>query len=110
MTTSQEYHVAAAILQRADGTVLLLQRSSERPTDPDKWCFVTGYVESGEAPREAAIRELAEEVGIEGLEPARSGELVTVSRGEETLYIHPFLFRVPDDPQLQIDREHQRYI
>jgi 8-oxo-dGTP diphosphatase len=55
--------VAAAVLQRADGTFLLAQRP------PDKiwagyWEFPGGKVEPGEITYHALIRELQEELGI----------------------------------------------
>ena len=55
--------VAAAVLQRTDGTFLLAQRP------PDKiwagyWEFPGGKVESGETPYHALVRELREELGI----------------------------------------------
>ena len=55
--------VAAAVLQRPDGTFLLAQRP------PGKiwagyWEFPGGKVESGETPYHALVRELHEELGI----------------------------------------------
>ena len=55
--------VAAAVLQREDGTFLLAQRP------PDKiwagyWEFPGGKVEPGETPYHALVRELHEELGI----------------------------------------------
>jgi 8-oxo-dGTP diphosphatase len=56
--------VAAAVLQKPDGTFLLAQRP------PDKiwagyWEFPGGKIESGETPYHALVRELREELGIE---------------------------------------------
>lgn len=56
--------VSAAVLQRPDGTFLLAQR----PTDKiwaGHWEFPGGKVEAGESARDALVRELKEELGIE---------------------------------------------
>jgi 8-oxo-dGTP diphosphatase len=55
--------VAAAVLQKPDGTFLLAQRP------PDKiwagyWEFPGGKIEPGETPSHALVRELREELGI----------------------------------------------
>lgn len=99
--------VAAAIVQRPDGKVLLLKRSPHHRTNAEKWSFVTGYVNRGEAPRDAAIRELHEELDIEGT-PTRAGEVVVVEFNGRTLYIHPFLFPV-GAIEVQLEREHTDY-
>ena len=62
--TSKIVEVAAAVLQKPDGSFLLAQRP------PDKiwagyWEFPGGKVEPGETPHHALVRELREELGIE---------------------------------------------
>ncbi len=106
--TPEIHHVAAAIVQRVDGKVLLLQRAASRHTDPNKWCFVTGYLEADETPQQAAIRELAEELGITGVKPLIEGHTIEIRRSDVILIIHPFLFRL-DDPQIVLDREHRAF-
>jgi 8-oxo-dGTP diphosphatase len=56
--------VAAAVLQRPDGTFLLAQRPAGK-VYAGYWEFPGGKVEAGEAPASALFRELHEELGID---------------------------------------------
>lgn len=56
--------VAAGVLRRADGCVLIAQRPAGKIA-AGRWEFPGGKIEPGERPREALIRELREELGIE---------------------------------------------
>jgi (d)CTP diphosphatase len=102
------HEIAAAVLRRSDGKVLLLKRSLTHTTNPGKWCFVTGYVEPGETPRAAAIRELREELGVEAA-PSREGQLVQVNASRAALTVHPFLFEVGDIP-ITLEHEHTDFV
>ncbi|ACR68779.1 dihydroneopterin triphosphate diphosphatase [Edwardsiella ictaluri] len=53
--------ILVVIYARQGGRVLMLQRRD----DPDFWQSVTGSLESGESPSQAAQREVKEEVGID---------------------------------------------
>ncbi len=57
-----------ALLFRADGAVLLGHRIKEE--EPESWCLPGGKVEAGESFEEAAVREIAEEAGIHGVQDA----------------------------------------
>ncbi len=61
--TGRIVRVAAAVLLRPDGQVLLAQRPAGKPY-AGYWEFPGGKLEPGEAPREALARELHEELGI----------------------------------------------
>lgn len=56
--------VAAAVLQRPDGSFLLAQRPADKIW-AGYWEFPGGKVEIGESARDALVRELQEELGIE---------------------------------------------
>jgi NADH pyrophosphatase NudC (nudix superfamily) len=61
--------VAAAIVERDDGVVLVRSRGA-----PATWFgLVAGFIESGETPAEAAVREVREEVGLAVQDPTFVG-------------------------------------
>jgi 8-oxo-dGTP pyrophosphatase MutT (NUDIX family) len=100
--------VAAVVIQRDDGRVLLLQRGATAPTFPNHWGPVTGVVEPGEGPVEAALRELAEEIGIEG-RIVRGGEPFQVDIGASIVRVWPFLCAIDPGAPITLADENQRY-
>lgn len=55
--------VVAALVEAPDGTVVLIRNQGW----PESWFgIVTGFLEKGEGPREAVLRELREELGVDG--------------------------------------------
>ena len=49
----------------AKGYILMQQRSKSKAVNPEKWdVTVAGHVSSGETSKQAAVREILEEVGI----------------------------------------------
>lgn len=80
----------AVIRDRSAGAVLLVRRA-----DSGAWTPVTGIIDPGEKPSEAAVREAAEEAGvrIEVRRLAQVGvtELITYGNGDQAQYIdHTF--------------------
>jgi len=59
--------VALAIARRA-GRVLVGRRTGD-PMFPDHWEFPGGKIQPGERPADAAVRELREETGLDGVDP-----------------------------------------
>ncbi len=64
MSQTKVVQVAAAVLQRPDGSFLLAQRPADKIW-AGYWEFPGGKVELGETTRDALVRELREELGIE---------------------------------------------
>ncbi len=103
------------VVYRKPGQVLLLERRDR----PGFWQSVTGSLEPGEAPRDAARRELAEETGLDG-EPVDLGQSRRFEIFPEYLHRfppgvtrnleHAFAFDAGDAAEVTLDRsEHQRF-
>ncbi|MGQ7145867.1 CTP pyrophosphohydrolase, partial [Escherichia sp. SS-MK2] len=97
--------VVAAIIER-DGKILLAQR----PAQSDQaglWEFAGGKVEPDESQRQALVRELREELGIE----ATVGEYVTSHQREVSgRIIHLHAWHVPDFHGTLQAYEHQALV
>ncbi len=55
--------VAAVVFITQDGRLLMVRRGVE--PEPGKWALPAGYIDRGEDPREAAVREVLEETGLQ---------------------------------------------
>lgn len=79
---------AVSIVLNNDKKVLILKRSSDASTFPGYWNFPGGRVEEGEPIKEAAVRELREESGLE----VKSSDLIyLIASNLPNLIIHYFL-------------------
>jgi len=90
-----DLHTVSVVLRSADGRVLLLRRAPERG---GFWQPVTGRIDAGEGPAEAARRELREETGADvpveplgyahdfGIEPGLSARLGGAFLARETAF------------------------
>lgn len=83
-------HVAVAVIQHADGTVLLAQRPKHKLSG-GFWEFPGGKVEPNETPVQALIREVNEEVGIL---PERMFEWCQYGHDYGDKRVHLHVFRV----------------
>lgn len=57
--------VAAAVIENADGDILLAKRPSHHKLAGGTWEFPGGKVEAGEDPRVCLAREIREELGVQ---------------------------------------------
>ncbi|GAB4476754.1 MAG: NUDIX domain-containing protein [Anaerolineae bacterium] len=55
--------VAAVVFITQGGRLLMVRRGVE--PEPGKWALPAGYIDLGEDPREAAVREVQEETGLQ---------------------------------------------
>ncbi len=55
---------AVAVIVNKDNRILLLKRGPNAPWEPNKWSLVGGGVEDGETSKEAVLREIKEETGL----------------------------------------------
>lgn len=101
-----EVRVVTAFLERADGRVLLLRRSSRVGSFRGRWAGISGYLETP-APIDQARREIAEETGIAAEAPTlrSAGPPVLARDGTRVYVVYPFRFRVADT-EVRLDWEH----
>lgn len=107
-----ELRTVAVAVHRVDGRLLLLKRTAERG---GFWQLVTGRVEPGESPLQAAARELFEETGFSPrLEELRDldyrhafalGERVPPIFAQESAFACP----VSGEPRLSAEHEELRW-
>lgn len=83
MTTTEQPGISAGIVVH-DGRVLMVRR---RISEGElMWQFPAGAIEAGETPEEAAVRETAEEAGIEVEAVKMLGERVHPKTGRTMSY------------------------
>lgn len=90
MKTPKTVHVAAAVIERADGKFLLGQRAADT-VYAGYWEFPGGKIEAGETAHAALIRELHEELGIEVV---RADPWLHREHHYEHAHVHLNIFRV----------------
>ena len=82
-----------------------LKRHADKPYG-QTWGLPAGKIEKGEDPRQAAVREVFEEVGIK-LDPAKLQEVVKAYLGVDGLrYVfHAFRVRLEKAPTISLEPE-----
>ncbi len=100
--------VVTGVVQR--GTeVLIMRRSDEVSYFPGMWGGVSGRIEEGESPKQAAIRELEEETGLDAA-LLREGEPFLVRGGDTIWRVHPLLFSAEGEPRINWEHSEHRWI
>jgi 8-oxo-dGTP diphosphatase len=83
MTTTAQPVVSMAIIAH-DGAVLMIRRRQKE--GELLWAFPGGAVEEGETPEEAAVREVAEEVGLTVVAEKVLGDRIHPKTGRAMVY------------------------
>ncbi len=90
-----------------EGKLLYLKRHADKPYG-ETWGLPAGKIEEGEDPRQAAVREVEEEVGIK-LDPVTLQEVVKIYLEVDGLSYVFYAFRVRLDKAPQIKLEPQAH-
>ena len=102
--------IATAFLAH-NGFILILKRSKRVKTMKGKWAGISGYIED-ETPKDAAMREVKEETGIDKdkLKLLAEGNVIDVIDHENnTIWrVYPFLFYT-STTNIRLEKEHVAY-
>ncbi len=99
--------VSACYLE-VEGRLLLLQRAFNKQ-EPGKWGVPAGKLEEGETAKEAAVRELFEETGIQCLNIQGLGALYMRKHTVDYVY-HLFKMEIAEMLSVILSNEHEGYI
>ena len=104
----EEVGVVTSFLERSDGQILLLERSSKVGSFQGHWAGVSGFLEAA-SPLEQAFREILEETGLTAndLDLLSEGAPVLARDGARVFVVHPFRFRTRST-DVHLDWEHTR--
>jgi 8-oxo-dGTP pyrophosphatase MutT (NUDIX family) len=86
-TLDRRVSSAAMVLENSAGQVLIVKANYK-----SYWTFPGGIVDAGETPKEAAIRETLEEVGIT-VDPSRVDFVTVVNRKSSLAQTYQFIFK-----------------
>ena len=103
----EEREVATAYITRED-KILVMKRSESAPTYPGSFGGVSGYVEKGEKPVEAALREVGEETSLKDVKILNVGKEVLVRYQNILFKITPVLMKTSSD-EIKLNYENSAF-
>lgn len=98
------YAIVVAVVRHKE-KLLLLKRTGDRKTSPNLWGFVSGYMKERESGEAAALREIKEEINLEG-KIAKRGIPFEVTDHWARWIILPFLIDSDNDNITLDKKEH----
>ena len=102
------YFVVTGIVKNK-GKVLILKKSPKDRSYPNKWSFCSGYVKEFESAEDTVLREIKEEIGLEG-KIIKNGKLFQKDDKikRKRWVIMPFLCKV-NSRHIKLDHENVDY-
>lgn len=93
--------IVIPLVERNNETCILFEvRAKKLNSQPGDICFPGGKIDNNETPKEAALREVFEEIGVENIDIIN--ELDTVVR-YDGIIIHPYLGIIKDTQEININ-------
>ena len=106
----EELDIVSSVIY-VDGRILLLHRPEKAHSYPGKWSLVSGHVERGESPEEAARREIMEETQISVSYPDAEFPVFRVREGNKVYNVHSYLYKLKSaDVKLNEENTEFRWI
>jgi 8-oxo-dGTP pyrophosphatase MutT (NUDIX family) len=105
MTVERQFSAGGVVVRQQAGElkVLLIKDRYGR------WTWPKGHIEQGESPAEAALREITEETGLQGVEileeVGRQEYYFSIEGAKIFKAVHIFLARAPVEGELKIQQE-----
>ena len=108
MIEQKQVKVVTSFIKKGE-KILIVRRSNRVGSYRGKWSGISGYLE--DEPLNQAIKEIEEETGIrkKDLILIREGTPLPVFDGEKKWLVYPFLFRVKEDIEPELDWENVEY-
>lgn len=102
---------AVCVIVRKGATVLALRRAAWKDAAPGVWEAVSGRMEPGEAPLDAASREVREETGLEvRMDPRPLEAHATERAGIPMLIVYYAAEWVGGEPALSEEHDRSRWV
>jgi 8-oxo-dGTP pyrophosphatase MutT (NUDIX family) len=103
----KHYKESSCIALFVDDELLLLYRSNKSSWEPHRYGLVGGQIEDKETIKEAAIREMKEEIGYKL--PINKLNKITIIN-EDNFKTHIFAAKVNKKPNIKLNKEHDKYV
>ncbi|HKB88411.1 MAG TPA: NUDIX domain-containing protein [Patescibacteria group bacterium] len=101
-------HGIACVVVNKEGKILLLKRSPDKKTFPNKWFVIGAYPLNENDDFENKVHiELVDEIGHDG-KIIKSGKVVKVEVGDQVINIHTFLAEA-SSREIKLNNEHTEF-